>query len=160
MHLWCHLLLQAEMTLNMLWASHLVPTILAHAHLHGQHDYNTQPLTPLVMECDMHVVSSVRESWAPHSKSGFNVAIAAKHYRCHMVWLKNTQSVCVGETVFFKYKYLMMPTITPTAAITKAVKDLTSAIKGNMPKLNLTNHAVKELMKIFAQTEPGQEHPQ
>jgi len=39
MHLWDRLLPQAEMTLNMLRPSRLVPEISAHAHLYGQHNY-------------------------------------------------------------------------------------------------------------------------
>ena len=47
MHLWCRILPQVEMTLNLLRPSRLLPTVSAHAHLYGQHDYNAHPLAPL-----------------------------------------------------------------------------------------------------------------
>jgi len=45
-HLWNHLLPQAELMLNLLWGSHLVPTILAWVELHGPFDFNHTPIAP------------------------------------------------------------------------------------------------------------------
>ena len=55
----------------------------------------------------------------------------------------------VSETVFFKHKYLTMPTITPEAALLKAVDDLKNAIEGKIPPSLQTKEGVKQLMKIF-----------
>ena len=55
----------------------------------------------------------------------------------------------VSETVFFKHKYLTMPTITPEAALLKAVDDLKNAIEGNIPPSLQTKEGVEKLMKIF-----------
>ena len=120
MHLWARLLLQMEMTLNMLRPSNPVPTVLAHVYPHGQHDYNLHPLAPLGCEVETRLKPTTRETWAPHSTSGFNIGTSFEHYWCFPVWLKDTRAVRASETVFFKHKCLTMPTITPEAALLKA----------------------------------------
>ncbi|KAL7502280.1 hypothetical protein ACHAXN_001635, partial [Cyclotella atomus] len=44
---WHRLLPQIEMTLNMLRATNVRPTVSAHTYVHGLHDYNKMPLGPL-----------------------------------------------------------------------------------------------------------------
>ena len=41
-----------------------------------------------------------------------------------------TKSERVSDTVFFKTKYITEPTLTPADVITKALNDLTQALKG------------------------------
>jgi hypothetical protein len=54
--------------------------------------------------------------------------------------------------VFFKHKYLTMPTLTPADALIKAVDNLTSAIAGVVPPPNMTTDAIDQLMHIFNET--------
>ena len=115
---------QTEMTLNMNRPFKLLPTISAHAHLHGQHDYNACPLAPLGCAVEMHVQPDVRETFAPHSVSGYSVGTSVEHYRCYNIWVSDTRSVRVGNTVFFKHKYLTMPTLTNADALLKAANDM------------------------------------
>ena len=124
MRLWDKLLPQAEMTLNMLRQSRLVPKVSAYAHMWGVHDYNKHPLAPMGCEVEMQVMPSVRETWAAHSVSGYYVGVSKEHYRCHKIWVKDTKSVRVGNTVFFKHKYLTMPTLTNADALVNAANDL------------------------------------
>jgi hypothetical protein len=44
--LWCHLVRPAELTINLLRQSNVVPKILAYAHVHGQHNYMKRPFAP------------------------------------------------------------------------------------------------------------------
>jgi hypothetical protein len=44
--------------------------------------------------------------------------------------VKQTKSEQVSDSVFFKTKYLTQPTLTPADVITKALNDLTQALKG------------------------------
>ena len=46
LHLWCRLLDQAEITLNMLRMSRINPNLSAHEKLHGIHDFNATPHAP------------------------------------------------------------------------------------------------------------------
>jgi hypothetical protein len=54
-------------------------------------------------------------------------------------------------TVFFKHKYLTMPTVTPADALIRAADSLTDAIAGLIPTPTSTMDAVDQLMVIFKQ---------
>jgi hypothetical protein len=53
--LWCHLIRPAELTINLLQQSNVVPKILAYAHVHGQHNYMKRPFAPLGCAVMAHV---------------------------------------------------------------------------------------------------------
>jgi hypothetical protein len=101
------------------------------------------------MAVEMHVVPDVRETFAPHSASGFNVGTSFEHYRCYIIYISDTRSTRIGNTVFFKHKYLTMPTMTNADALLKAAQDMTTAMKGGVPQSNETVDAIKALMQIF-----------
>ena len=80
LHLWCRLLDQAELTLNMLRTSRLNPNLSAHEQLHGSHDFNATPLAPPGTKCIAHEKSSQWGTWAPHGQHGWYVGAAPEHY--------------------------------------------------------------------------------
>ena len=149
LHLWDRLLRQAEHTLNMLRPSRMTPTISAYTYLWKQHDYNANPFAPLGCKVEAHLVPSIRESWAPHTASGFYIGNAWDHYRCHEIYITDTRHARVCNTVFFKHIYLTMPTITPADALIRAADDLTDTLTGVVPPPNMTRDAVDQLMRIF-----------
>ena len=151
LHLWDRLLAQAEHTLNMLRPARMLKTISAHTYLWGQHDYNSNPYAPLGCKVEAHVVPEVRETWAPHTATGYYIGNANEHYRCHTIYITNTKSTRTCSSVFFKHKYLTMPTLTPADALIKAADDLTAAIAGNIPPSTITDNAITQLLQIFKQ---------
>jgi hypothetical protein len=84
-----------------------------------------------------------------HTASGFYIGNAWEHYRCHEIYICNTKHSRTCLTVFFKHKYLMMPTITPDDALICAADYLTDAIVGLIPAPTATQDAVDQLMVIF-----------
>jgi len=149
LHLWCQLLPQAEHTLNMLCPSRVTPTVSAYAYLCGQHDYNANPYAPLGCKVKAYLYPGIRETWAPHTASGYYLGNSKVHYRCHQIYISNTRHTRVCDTVFFKHKYLMIPTITPANALIKATDNLVDAISGVIPKNSITKDAVLQLMAIY-----------
>jgi hypothetical protein len=147
--LWDLLLPQAENTLNMLCPSWITPTVSAYTYLWGQHDYNSNPFAPLVCKVEVHLVPSIRETWAPHTTSGFYVGNLWEHYCCHKVFITNTSHTRIYSTVFFKHKYLTMPTITTSDALIRAADNLTDAIAGIISPPNITTDAIDQLINIF-----------
>jgi len=148
LHLWDRLLPQAEHTLNMLRRSKVTPTVSAFAYLWGQHDYNANPFAPLGCKVEAHVTPGTREMWAAHTTSGYYIGNAWEHYRCHEVYVSSTKATHVCETVFFRHKYLTMPTITPADALIKAADNLIDVITGLLPKNSVTADAVEQLTEI------------
>jgi hypothetical protein len=97
-------------------------TIQAHSH-----DCNANPFAPLGCKVEAHVTPEVRKTWAPHTTSGYYIGNAEEHYRCHKIYISDKKKrIC--KTVFFKHKYLTMPTITPAEAILKAADNLVDTI--------------------------------
>ena len=151
LHLWNRLLGQAEHTLNMLRTSKMTPTVSAYAYLWGKHNYDANPFAPLGCKVEAHVTPGTRETWAPHTASGFYIGNAWEHYCCHKIYISDTKHVRTCLTVFFKHKYLTMPTITPVDALIRAADSLTDAIGGLIPTPTCTMDAVDQLMVIFKQ---------
>jgi hypothetical protein len=54
-------------------------------------------------------------------------------------------------TVFFKHKYLTVPSLTLSDALICAADNLTDAISGLIPTSTVTADAVDQLMEIYKQ---------
>jgi hypothetical protein len=54
MNLWCRLIRQAKITLNLLRASRINPCLSAYTQLSGAFDYNATPLVPPGIKCIIH----------------------------------------------------------------------------------------------------------
>jgi hypothetical protein len=135
----------------MLWPAGMTPSVPAYAYLLGQHDHNANPFAPLRCKVEAHVTPGARETWAPHTASGYYIGNAWEHYCCHEVYISNTKSICTCLTVFFKHKYLNMPSLTPSDALIHAADNLTDATSGLIPTSTVTADAVDQLMEIYKQ---------
>ena len=51
--------------------------------------------------------------------------------------------------MFFKHKYLTMPSFAPADALIKAADNLVDTINGIMPKNKVTSDAVEQIMEIY-----------
>jgi hypothetical protein len=100
---------------------------------------------------EAHLVPTIPETWAPHTASGFYIGNAWDHYRCHKIYINDTQHTRNCNTVFFKHKYLALLALTCTDALIQAADNLTSAIAGAVPPPNMTMDAIDQLMQIFKQ---------
>ena len=117
--------------------------------MYGQHNYNANPFAPLGCEIEMHMMPAQRRTFEEHTKTGYYLGNSWEHYRCHEVWINDTRSVRVGQTVFFKHQYLTQPTTTTSDAILKAAANLEQALKGVVPVNGKLRDAIDHLMKIF-----------
>jgi hypothetical protein len=100
LHLWCHLLPQAEHTLNMLQSARVAPNVSAYAYLWGQHNFNADPLAPLGCKVEAHIQPAVQESWAAHTASGYYIGNAWEHYNATKS-TSVTPSICASVKHFF-----------------------------------------------------------
>jgi hypothetical protein len=130
MRLWDRLLPQTILTLNLLRQSNAVPTVSAWQYVKGNFDYNKTPLAPMGCAVQLHQSNDIRTTWAMKSIDGWYLQSSLEHYRCHVIYVKQTKSERISDTVFFKTKNLTQPTLTPADVISKALIDLTQALKG------------------------------
>ena len=68
--LWCEMLPQAELTVNILRPSYVRPNISAHAYLFGQFDFNRTPLAPIGSKVQCLVKLSNRGAREEHTTDG------------------------------------------------------------------------------------------
>ena len=134
MHLWDLLIPQMEIQLNLQRQSRTVPKVLAYAHHYGTYNYKAHSLAPLGSAVEYHVEPSTRTSWGMRSVSRWYIGISLEHYRCHRCWITETKGIRTGNTVFFKQKYLTMPTITPADALLTATCNLRETLEGDIPQ--------------------------
>ena len=104
-------------------------TISVWQYVHGNFDYNRMPLAPMGCAVQLFQNSEKRTSWGANAIDGWYLQTSPEHYRCHVIYVKQTKSERVSDTVFFKAKYITEPTLTPADVITKALNDLTQALK-------------------------------
>ena len=159
LQLWCQLLRQAEHQLNMLRKSRTVPSMSSFEHMYGAHSYDAHPWAVLGCEVEIHVMPAKRRTWAAHTKKGYYLGTSWEHYRCHVVWVKETKSTRVGQTVFFKHKYLTQPGMTDTDALIQAADNLKGALLEAKPESNAMKLAVNALMKIFKTKSETEQSP-
>jgi hypothetical protein len=129
----------------------MTPLVLAYEYLWGKHNYNANPFAPLGCKVEAHITPNKRETWAPHTASGFCIGNTWEHYRCHEIYICDTKHTRTCLTAFFKHKYLTMPTITPADALICAADYLTDTILELVPTPMGTQDAVDQLMVIFKQ---------
>ena len=133
LHLWCRLLDQAELTLNMLCMSRINPNLLAHEQLHGIHDFNATPLAPPGTKCIAHEKSSQHGTWAPHGQHGWYVRAAPEHYRCYQIYIPKTQGTQICDTVEFFPTHCKMPNVSAHDPAIYAANDLIMALTKPQP---------------------------
>ena len=131
--LWDLMLGQIDMQVNMLRQSNSTPNISAEAHLHGQHDFNRHPLAPLGIEVHSYIPPDKRKTWGIKSKKGYYIGTSREHYRYFHAYIPETGGIQGSETMYFKHKYITMPSVTSADAVVQAAKELVDALKCKLP---------------------------
>ena len=147
--MWCALIEQAELTVNLLRQSSVVPKISAFAHVHGQHDYMKKPFAPIGCAVQVHVKPTNRRTWDTHTEAGYNLGTSMEHHRCFKIYVTKTRATRVSDTVFFKHQYITNPVLSPESLVVAAAQQLTTALKGNIPTGNETAEALKKVSELF-----------
>jgi hypothetical protein len=127
--LWDRLLLQTEISLNLLRQSNATPTVSSYAHLCKPFDYNKMPLAPMGCAVQVHEKTDKRGTWAYHFVDGWYLSTSHEHYCTHRCHIKATKSERVSDTVNFSHKHITRPTITHADKIMNAIADCAKAIK-------------------------------
>jgi hypothetical protein len=133
MNLWCELLPQATLTLNLMRTSRINPTISAATHLYGQFDFKRMPLTPPGTRAVAHVKPKARRSWAPHGEYAWYIGPAPGHYRCYTVWMTGTNKTLIVDTVEFFPQHVKMPHLSSQEMDTQAARELTFTLCNPAP---------------------------
>jgi hypothetical protein len=132
-HLWDRMLLQAEITLNIIRDSRLHPQLSAAAHYHGLIDYNKTAFGPPGCKIIAHEKPSQRRTWEAHGHPGWSLGPAMQHCRCQKVYITATASENIVDTLEFPPHNSPMPQMSSTDRILMAAQDMTDALKHPHP---------------------------
>jgi hypothetical protein len=127
---WDHLLPQTEITLNLIRQSNATPTCSAYSHLSGPFDYNKMPLAPMGCEAQIHEKTNKQGTWAYHLVDGWYLFSSPEHYCTHTCYVKATKSKRHSDTVHFKHKNKLNPTITHADKVMQALAECVKTITG------------------------------
>ena len=128
--------------------SRINPNLLAHAQLHGIHDFNATPLAPLGTKCIAHDKSSQHGTWAPHGQHGWYMGAAPKHYRCYQIYIPKTQGTQICDTMEFFPTHCKMPNVSSYDAAIYAANDLITALTKPQPINSVISIVDDQLMAL------------
>jgi hypothetical protein len=133
-HLWCRLIPQAVLTLNMLRKSRINPKLSAYNQLFGNFDFNATPLAPLGTKVIAYERKEQRlTSWSDHGQLGWYLSHAPNHYRNYTVFIINTRGTRTCDTVVFLPSKFPMPATSSTDRVTSILTDLVHELKNPLP---------------------------
>jgi hypothetical protein len=99
MHLWCRLIPQVNITLNLLRGSRVNPKLSAYAQVHDPFDFNRTPLAPPGTFVLGDEKPDKRKTWDTHAVDAWYVGPAMDAYRCYEVWCISTRATRICYTV-------------------------------------------------------------
>ena len=130
---WDLLLPQCNITLNLLRASCIQPKLSVYAQIHGNFNYNKNPLAPAGCKSIIHDQPNERPTWANHGTPGFYVGPALEHYRNYRCNVPKTRSHRTSDIVEFFPKTCRTPSISKADTITMVLTDLQHILSTQLP---------------------------
>ena len=129
LHLWDRLIEQAVITLNLLRGSRMNPKHSAWSQLNGPYDHNAWPLAPPGIHVLVHEKPDNRKSWGKHANDAWYIGPAINHYRCFRVYMRETQSERITDTLTWFPKHVPLPTATSTEIVTAGLQDVVNELQ-------------------------------
>jgi hypothetical protein len=131
---WSDLVLQAEITLNLVRSSRVTPNQSSYQHVTGKpYDFNACPIAPLGTKVLVYDAPKDRASWDPHGQEGFYIGPAPNHYRNFRCRMLSTGSKRVSDTVSWHPIAFKMPFSDQSAMTELAIMDLTTLLSTASP---------------------------
>ena len=81
-YMWDNMLVQTELTINLLRQANFNPRMSAWEYYNVAFDYSATPLGPLDCKIMIHKKSNKRKYWYQRGREGFSVGPALQKYRC------------------------------------------------------------------------------
>ena len=108
--------------------SNVNPKVSAYTLINGVYDFNKNPFTPAAMKAIVHDRPDEQKSWAEHGSRGFSIGPALNHWQCYRVYMQETKSIRVSNTVGFFPPQSSDPLINEETQISLILDDLVSIL--------------------------------
>jgi hypothetical protein len=128
LHLWDELLVQTEITLNMMRSSAVSNSMSAYQQVCGRYDFNATPIAPLGTKVLVYESAEQRASWAPHGVEAWYVGPALEHYRCFQVWVVSTGRLRTSDSLSWHPTTVLMPGASTLEQLTAILGQLKSTL--------------------------------
>lgn len=158
LHLWDRLLPQAILSLNLLRGSRINPKLSAWAQVFGAYDFNRTPIAPPGIRVLVHEKPSVRKTWSPHAVDGWYIGPALESYRCYQVWIWETRSTRICDTLEWFPSKVTMPLASSADIIRAAANDIIAALQNPShgspvpPEHDSESHILRQLAELLVRT--------
>ena len=162
MSLWDQFVPQSEITANHFIPWLPDPRLSAYEGFHGgTFDFSRYPLAPVGTRVEIYESAAARESWAPHSVSGFYLGPSLQHYRSYRTFAVNSQGFRVSDSLDWFPLTVKMPGSSIRELLLASLLDMTSAIRKAMvhPEHTTSGHpfpfddtmttAIKDASNLF-----------
>ena len=110
--IWDNLLVQTELTINLLLQATLNTSMSAWGYFNGTFDFTATPLGPIGCKLIIHTTKNKQKSWDHRGREGFSVVPALEHYRCIQAINSKTNALIVTDKVDYLQAYLTHPQVT------------------------------------------------
>jgi hypothetical protein len=129
--LWCQIIPQVIMTLNMLRRSRINPKLSAYTQIFGVFDYNRTPLASIGTRTVAHQRTTQQgcTTFADHGVIGWSIGPAMDHYWHWTFYSPKTRDTRVSDTVVFLPEKYTMPATASSDRATAAIEELAEALK-------------------------------
>ena len=107
--------------------------ISAHAMMEKLFDFNKTYLAPLDIKAIVHGTPSRRRTSVQHGVQSWYIVLVVEHYLCYKVYIPNTRSELIADTVELFSNNTTMPGISSADAATHAATNLISALENTAP---------------------------
>ena len=148
-YMWDNLLVQTELTINLLRQATLKPIMSAWEYFNGDFDYTATPLVPIGCKIIIHATSNKRKSWDQRGREGFSVGPALQHYRCIQSIDSKTKELIITDTAEYLHEYLTKPHVTEEYRMTHIMHLLLEAIKDVPTSICDSQLAATEAVRII-----------
>jgi hypothetical protein len=140
-YLWCSLLQQVNIQINLLRQSRIHPKRSAYAELHAHFDFNSTPLgIPGTKAVIFESVSQRPSSFADHGKEGWYIGPCMHKYRNYRVHVTATRAERESNRVDFFPTKCRIPLSTGATRLTAAIDNLTNELAPTPVHLQSNNN--------------------
>ena len=128
-YMWDKLLVQTELTINLIRQVTLDPSMSAWEYFNGAFGYTATPLGPIGCKIIIHTTSNKQKSWDQRGREGFSVGPALQHYRCIQSIDRKTKSLIITDTEEYLHNYLTHPHVMSEYRMTHAIHFLSTGLR-------------------------------
>ena len=126
---WDNLLVQTELTINLLWQATLNPITSAWEYFNVAFYFMATPLGPICCKLIIDTTKNKRKSWDHRGREGFSVGPVLEHYCCIQAIDSKKNALIVTDTVEYLQAYLTHPQVTAEYRLKHTIQLLSAALK-------------------------------